>query len=149
MQDRRTCPLNRRQIRCRDGGVESGRTGADRPGQPKNEASGCATINDLHWGKGLSMGISRPRDEKAMKRTEIWFPAKRYGWGWGVPCTWQGWAVLITYVGLIVLASIIVRPDLHMKWWFACIIGLSLLLIVVCWWKGERPSWRWGDKKSE
>ena len=72
------------------------------------------------------------KKEKAMTRTEIWFPAKRYGWGWGFPCAWQGWAVLIAYVGLIVLGSIIVRPDLDMKWWVACIIGLSLLLIVVC-----------------
>jgi hypothetical protein len=22
---------------------------------------------------------------------KIWFPAKRYGWGWGLPCCWQGW----------------------------------------------------------
>jgi hypothetical protein len=24
---------------------------------------------------------------------EYWFPAKRYGWGWGIPVTWQGWVV--------------------------------------------------------
>ncbi|MBB5018179.1 hypothetical protein HNQ59_001464 [Chitinivorax tropicus] len=30
-----------------------------------------------------------------------WFPAKRFGWGWGVPITWQGWAVLLVYLGLI------------------------------------------------
>jgi hypothetical protein len=88
------------------------------------------------------------KEKKPMKRTEIWFPAKRYGWGWGFPCTWKGWAVLISYVGLIVLASIIVRSDLYMKWWLACIFGLSLLLVVACWWKGEKPDWRWGDKKS-
>ena len=33
--------------------MESSRIGADRPGQPENEASGCATINDLHWVKSL------------------------------------------------------------------------------------------------
>jgi hypothetical protein len=26
--------------------------------------------------------------------SRYWFPAKRYGWGWGLPVTWQGWAVL-------------------------------------------------------
>lgn len=29
-----------------------------------------------------------------------WFPAKRYGWGWGFPVTWQGWAVLAAFVAL-------------------------------------------------
>ena len=24
---------------------------------------------------------------------KYWFPAKRYGWGWGMPNTWQGWLV--------------------------------------------------------
>jgi len=89
-----------------------------------------------------------PKVNQTPKQTEIWFPAKRYGWGWGFPCTWQGWAVVITYLGLIALASVVVRPDLYMKWWVACIVGLSLLLVVVCWWKGEKPGWRWGDKKN-
>lgn len=26
-----------------------------------------------------------------------WFPAKRYGWGWGPPATWQGWVVLLLW----------------------------------------------------
>jgi hypothetical protein len=98
--------------------------------------------------KPSSFDSSSGKKDETMKRIEIWFPAKRYGWGWGFPCTWQGWAVLITYVGLIVLASIIVRPDLYMKWWFLCIVGLSVLLLVICWWKGEKPAWRWGHKKS-
>lgn len=30
---------------------------------------------------------------------KIWFPAKRYGWGWGLPVTWQGWVVLQMAMG--------------------------------------------------
>jgi hypothetical protein len=26
-----------------------------------------------------------------------WFPAKTYGWGWGLPSTWEGWLVLVGY----------------------------------------------------
>lgn len=29
-----------------------------------------------------------------------WFPAKKYGWGWGMPATWQGWLVLGAYLAL-------------------------------------------------
>jgi hypothetical protein len=27
-----------------------------------------------------------------------WFPAKRYGWGWGPPLTWQGWVFMISWL---------------------------------------------------
>lgn len=29
-----------------------------------------------------------------MQQASYWFPAKRYGWGWGLPSSWQGWVVL-------------------------------------------------------
>src|ERR1043166_6380357 len=32
---------------------------------------------------------------------QYWFRAKRYGWGWGMPATWQGWALLLGYFVLI------------------------------------------------
>ena len=28
------------------------------------------------------------------RNDKYWFPAKRYGWGWGPPNNWQGWVVL-------------------------------------------------------
>jgi hypothetical protein len=28
---------------------------------------------------------------------KYWFPAKRYGWGWGIPCSWRGWLVLAAF----------------------------------------------------
>jgi hypothetical protein len=33
-----------------------------------------------------------------------WFAPKRYGYGAGLPITWQGWAVTLAYVGVIGLA---------------------------------------------
>ena len=35
------------------------------------------------------------------EQSRYWFPAKRYGWGWGFPTTWQGWLVIALYVVLI------------------------------------------------
>lgn len=32
---------------------------------------------------------------------DIWFPAKRYGWGWGFPITWQGWIVMAAFLALV------------------------------------------------
>ena len=32
--------------------------------------------------------------------SRYWFPAKRYGWGWGLPATWEGWAVMAGFFRL-------------------------------------------------
>ncbi len=34
-----------------------------------------------------------------------WFRAKRYGYGAGMPITWQGWALLVAYIGAVTLGS--------------------------------------------
>jgi hypothetical protein len=76
---------------------------------------------------------------------KIWFPAKRYGWGWGPPNCWQGWAVIAAYVALTFAGTPLLASK-HTVLWFAYIVILSLALIVICWLKGEKPRWRWGDK---
>ena len=83
------------------------------------------------------------------KKTAIWFPAKRYGVGWGFPVTWQGWAVLLSYLFLVALGVIF----LHVSRWpfaivffFIYIFALSMLLILICFKKGEAVGFRWGKK---
>jgi hypothetical protein len=78
-----------------------------------------------------------------------WFPAKRYGWGWGVPSVWQGWATLIIYLCLIVAGAIIFPPGEELTTFIALTVLLTLILIVICWVKGEPPRWRWGDDKND
>ena len=39
-----------------------------------------------------------------------WFPAKRRGWGWGFPTTWQGRAALAVFYGLIALGAATLLP---------------------------------------
>ena len=76
----------------------------------------------------------------------IWFPAKTYGWGWGPPVCWQGWVVMAIYVGLLVAGARWLTPEKPAL--VIYVIGLSVALIAVCWWKGEKPGWRWGGKKE-
>ena len=77
---------------------------------------------------------------------KIWFPAKKYGWGWGPPKCWQGWAVMLTYVGLAVAGAFMFEPNHHLHLFIGYMVAISLLLCVVCWLKGEKPRWRWGGK---
>jgi hypothetical protein len=79
------------------------------------------------------------------KQADYWFPAKRYGWGWGVPRTWQGWVVLAAFTGLVALGAIF-QGRLGLTGFIAYTVFISLALIVVCWLKGEPPRWRWGDE---
>ena len=76
---------------------------------------------------------------------EYWFRAKRYGWGWGLPMTWQGWMVLVAFIVLLVLGSILFPPHKQLWSYLAYVVVLALLLTGICWLKGEPPRWRWGS----
>jgi hypothetical protein len=83
------------------------------------------------------------RDPMPDPRNPYWFRAKRYGWGWGLPATWQGWAVLISWITLLAVVS----PFLamwHLPLFFAFETLMIVALIAICYAKGEPPRWRWG-----
>lgn len=42
---------------------------------------------------------------------EPWFAEKRFGYGAGMPITWQGWAVTVAMVGLAIVVVLVVGPD--------------------------------------
>jgi hypothetical protein len=76
---------------------------------------------------------------------KFWFPAKRYGWGWGLPGCWQGWLVFAAFVGLLVVGAFVFPPGTEPGLFLAYVFVLCALLVAVCWLKGEPPRWRWGD----
>ena len=81
---------------------------------------------------------------------KYWFRAKRYGWGWGLPLTWQGWLTFFLYFILAVLAVVFLSPARFGTGFFAVVLVLlTLLLVAVCWLKGEPPRWRWGRADRE
>jgi hypothetical protein len=76
------------------------------------------------------------------RQDQYWFRAKRYGWGWGRPLTWEGWTVLAGYLALV-LAPLAMGESGAGLSVAAAVIGAPLLLLV-CYRKGEPPKWRWG-----
>jgi len=82
----------------------------------------------------------------ASNEEQYWFPAKRYGWGWGLPTAWQGWVVFVIYFGLILVGAVAVLPNYGTPSFVAYTGAITLLLVAICWVKGERPQWRWGNK---
>ena len=80
---------------------------------------------------------------------DIWFPAKRYGWGWGPPVKWQGWAALFLYVAGVLVIAFRFPPSSEPVTFIVLVLLATLAFILVCWWKGETPRWRWGGKDHE
>lgn len=79
-------------------------------------------------------------------RTRYWFPAKTFGWGWGLPATWEGWLVLVGYVALHVVAAVALPPHRRPFGYGVAVTVMTAVLIAICWWTGEPPRWRWGRR---
>lgn len=81
-----------------------------------------------------------------------WFKRKLYGWGW-TPVTWQGWIVIFVYVALVFLfASNIddTSPVREVIFTFILpVTALTIVLLRICYRKGEKPKWQWGLPKKD
>ena len=78
-----------------------------------------------------------------MNDSRLWFKAKEYGRGWGLATTWQGWAVYAAYAVLAVASAVWLPAARHPLAFGCSIVGLTALLVGICWLKGETPRWRW------
>jgi hypothetical protein len=77
----------------------------------------------------------------------FWFPAKLYGWGWGLPVRWQGWLVFAVYLALLFGGLCYFEPPSHSIALPVYIFVVTAALVLVVAIKGERPAgWRWGNK---
>ncbi len=73
-----------------------------------------------------------------------WFKRKLYGWGW-VPVKWQGWLVILTWVVFLMTSVALIQENDHeIGKNVAMIIIFTLVLLWVCYKKGEKPKWSWG-----
>jgi len=73
-----------------------------------------------------------------------WFKLKKFGW---IPINLEGWLVVISYLGIVLLTIWESNPQQNLlkdvvvretpTWLFA-----TLTLLVIIWYKGERPRWK-------
>ena len=76
---------------------------------------------------------------------QYWFPAKRYGWGWGFPDQWRGWAALAVFALFLVAGVFLFPPGKELGRFLVYVSVLCLGLFILGWLKGEPLRWRWGD----
>lgn len=86
-------------------------------------------------------------------KKDYWFKAKRYGWGWGLPQSWQGWVSFGVFfaVWLWALAALIPAGNTELSAKnLTAFIGVMVFdviaLVYVSFKHGEPPKWRWGNK---
>ncbi len=84
--------------------------------------------------------------ERERMTSDFWFPAKRFGWGWGPPTRWQGWAVLAGSLAATLAAMLALLPA-HLGAFLIVAFSIMLLLLIICYAKGEPPRWRWGARE--
>jgi hypothetical protein len=70
-----------------------------------------------------------------------WFAPKRYGYGSGLPIAWQGWAVLIGYVAIVVALVLTLRRSGPVPF-LAAVIPVTVVFAVICA-RTTRGGWRW------
>ena len=73
-----------------------------------------------------------------------WFAPKRYGYGAGLPISWQGWVVLLAYLAIVCVVAAKLRDKPLVT--IAIVIPLTTVLLVIT----ARTTrggwrWRWGD----
>jgi hypothetical protein len=69
-----------------------------------------------------------------------WFAPKRYGYGSGRPITWQGWALTLGFVAIVILLSVrLAGQPLQL---FAALAPFLVAFSVICA-RTTRGGWRW------
>lgn len=75
-----------------------------------------------------------------------WFAPKRYGFGAGLPIAWQGWALLLGTIAIVIGVGVTLedKPALQL----AIILPLIIVLGIVTAFKTRGGwRWRWGDSE--
>ncbi|HLP08396.1 MAG TPA: hypothetical protein VK178_09530 [Opitutaceae bacterium] len=74
-----------------------------------------------------------------MAQANYWFPRRRFGRGWALHRSWQGWLLIVATLALAALGrTLIASGELYSAYLLVLLAGV----IGLCCWKGERSVWR-------
>jgi hypothetical protein len=76
-----------------------------------------------------------------------WFAPKRYGYGAGLPLTWQGWVLYLVYWATVTLAAWLLAERTILGF-AAILVTATAAFILVCARKTRGGwHWRWGGRE--
>ena len=75
-----------------------------------------------------------------------WFAPKRYGYGAGLPISWQGWVLLVGYIALIAGAGFLIPYG-----WvgYASVVTMLTAAFIVVVARTTKGGWRWRWGENE
>ena len=81
---------------------------------------------------------------------KLWFRRKTYGWGW-TPSTVEGGLVVVMFLVLLLANALRLEIDITtnpvvLKLFFIQTLLISVVFLGICYYKGEKPRFNWGDK---
>ena len=73
-----------------------------------------------------------------------WFAAKKLGYGAGLPIAWQGWVLLLAYIGVMIGLGLML-PDTGFPGMVFCLTGMALATLVfgAIARRRTRGGWKW------
>ena len=74
-----------------------------------------------------------------------WFRVKRFGYGAGLPCSWEGWAVLAVFLTIAVGGGVLVEahPIAHL----VTVLTATAVVVAIAWRKSDGP-WKWRNGRE-
>ena len=72
---------------------------------------------------------------------DAWWAPKRYGYGTGLPISWQGWAITVAYCIVVALSAWLIQPRSTLAF-VTIVLSATAALILICALK-TRGGWRW------
>jgi hypothetical protein len=97
----------------------------------------------------IRLSLADSREDGKKLPPGVWFPAKRYGWGWNFPCAWQGWMAMVVWTVVLLGGELGLLVGLRGGWRVGLCIAFPMVMVALMtglgFWKGERPRWRWGN----
>ena len=69
-----------------------------------------------------------------------WFAPKRYGFGAGRPISWQGWAITIGFIAILIALALLFRGKPLLL--AAALVPITATLLVITA-RTTRGGWRW------
>lgn len=76
-----------------------------------------------------------------MDEDDVWFEPKRFGYGSGLPVRWQGWALLLGYIGVVAGFSLLLIPRHPIPFYLIVAVATVALMVVAA--RHTRGGWRW------
>lgn len=75
---------------------------------------------------------------------KYWFKAKQYGWGW-YPARIEGFAAMLLYILAAFFTAWTLGNSGDSVPMAVALVVETVLFVALCWKKGEKPRWRWGN----